>query len=89
VGIHTGVSFVGFVGEDDALDFTAVGDTVNTAARLCKEAAAGEVLVSEAAAAAAEIDTSGLEHRTLELRGREQAVGAWVQPLGAAARTAA
>jgi adenylate cyclase len=89
VGVHTGVSCVGFVGEDDALDFTAVGDTVNTAAPLCKAAGPGEVLVSEAAAAAAEIDTSGLEHRTLEIRGREQAVGAWVQPLGAAAVIAA
>jgi adenylate cyclase len=89
VGIHTGVSYVGFVGEDDALDFTAVGDTVNTAARLCKAAGPGEVLVSESAAAAAEIDTSGLEHRLLEIRGREQAVGAWVQPLAAMAETAA
>jgi adenylate cyclase len=89
VGVHTGVSFVGFVGEDDALDFTAVGDTVNTAARLCQEAGPGEVLISEAAAVAAGIDTSGLEHRILELRGREEAVGAWVQPLGAATTTAA
>jgi adenylate cyclase len=89
IGIHTGVSFVGFVGEGDALDFTAVGDTVNTAAHLCKAAATGEVLVSEEAAAAAGIDTSGLEHRLLELRGREQAVGAWVQPLAVTATSAA
>ena len=89
VGVHTGVSYVGFVGEDDALDFTAVGDTVNTAARLCEAAGAGEVLVSEATAAAAALDTSGLEHRVLELRGREQTVGAWVQPVRAAATTAA
>jgi hypothetical protein len=47
------------------------------------------VLVSEEAAAAAAIDTSALEHRLLELRGREQAVGAWVQPLRTAATTAA
>jgi adenylate cyclase len=89
IGVHTGVSYVGFVGEDDALDFTAVGDTVNTAARLCKAAGPGEALVSEAAAAAASLDTSRLEHRILELRGREETVGAWVQALGAAAVTAA
>jgi adenylate cyclase len=89
VGIHTGVSFVGFVGEGDALDFTAVGDTINTAARLCETAGPGEVLISEEAAAAAAIDTSGLEHRLLEIRGREQTVGAWVQPLAATATTAA
>jgi adenylate cyclase len=89
VGVHTGTSYVGFVGEDDALDFTAVGDTVNTASRLCKAAAAGEVLISETTAAAAAVDTSGLEHRVLELRGREQSIEAWVQPFAAAAASAA
>lgn len=84
VGVHSGVSYVGFVGEDDALDFTAVGDTVNTAARLSGAAGAGEVLVSDEAAAAGGLDTDGLEHRELELRGREQTVGAWVRPLAVA-----
>jgi class 3 adenylate cyclase len=51
--VHTGVSYVGFVGEDDALDFTAVGDTVNTAAHLCEAAGPEELLVSEAATTAA------------------------------------
>ena len=81
IGVHSGVSYVGFVGEDDALDFTAVGDTVNTAARLSKAAGAGEVLVSDETATAGALDTEGLEHRVLELRGREQTVGAWVRPL--------
>jgi adenylate cyclase len=78
VAVHTGTSFVGSVGEGDACDFTAVGDTVNTAARLDGLAGAGEILVSESAAAAASLDTSGLERRSLELRGREQGVDAWV-----------
>jgi adenylate cyclase len=78
VGIHTGVSFVGTVGEDDARDFTALGDTVNTASRLTALAAPGEALVSDATATAAQLDTSGLEHRRLALRGRQQAVEAWV-----------
>jgi adenylate cyclase len=41
-GVHTGKSFVGTVGEGDARDFTALGDTVNTAARLAGLAGAGE-----------------------------------------------
>ena len=77
-GVHTGKSFVGTVGEGDARDFTALGDTVNTAARLTGLAAAGEILVSAEAAAAGGLDTTGLERRTLELRGREQSVDAWV-----------
>ena len=32
VGIHTGLSYVGYIAEGDAVDFTAVGDSVNTAA---------------------------------------------------------
>jgi adenylate cyclase len=79
IGVHTGASYVGTVGEGDALDFTAVGDTVNTAARLRAEAGIGEVLISDAAAKAAELETSGLERRTLVLRGREQSVEAWVE----------
>jgi adenylate cyclase len=85
VGVHTGISFVGYVGEGDALDFTAVGDTVNTAARLTAAAATGELLVSASTARAAGLETSGLERCTLELRGREEAVEAWVEALARAA----
>lgn len=77
-GVHTGTSFVGSVGEGDARDFTALGDTVNAASRLTGLAGAGELLISADAAAAAGLDTSGLERRTLELRGRDQALEAWV-----------
>jgi adenylate cyclase len=77
-GVHTGKSFVGTVGEGDARDFTALGDTVNTAARLTGLAGAGEILVSAAAATAGDLETTALEFRTLELRGRQQSVEAWV-----------
>lgn len=76
--VHTGRSFVGAVGEGDARDFTALGDTVNTTARLNGLAGGGEILVSAEAAAAGKLETAGLERRTLELRGRDQAVDAWV-----------
>jgi adenylate cyclase len=78
IGIHTGVAFVGTVGEGDAVDFTALGDTVNAASRISGMAGAGELLVSEMTAEAAGLDRTGLERRTLELRGREQPVDVWV-----------
>jgi adenylate cyclase len=78
VGVHAGRCFVGTVGERDAFDFTALGDPVNAAARLTSEAGSGEVLISAEAAAAGGLETAGLESRTLELRGREQSVDAWV-----------
>lgn len=77
-GVHTGTSFVGSVGEGDARDFTALGDTVNTTARLTGLAQPGEILISAEAASAGGLETAGLERRTLELRGRDQSVDAWV-----------
>jgi adenylate cyclase len=85
VGVHTGTSFVGSVGEGDARDFTALGDTVNAAARLSALAGAGEILISDDAATSAALDTAGLERRTLELRGREEALDAWVSSAAATA----
>jgi adenylate cyclase len=82
VGVHTGRSFVGAVGEGDIRDFTALGDTVNTAARLSGLAGAGEILISAEAATAGGLETTVLERRTLELRGRDQNVDAWVATAG-------
>ena len=72
---------MGSVGEGDAQDFTALGDSVNTAARLAASAATGEILVSDAAAVAAGLETRDLESRTLDLRGRSETLDAWVVTL--------
>jgi adenylate cyclase len=54
-------------------DFTALGDAVNTTARLASAADAGEILVTQAAADAAGFG-AGSERRRLELRGRAEPV---------------
>lgn len=73
--IHTGVAFVGATGPPGAVDdFTALGDAVNTTARLASAATAGEVLVSTAATGAAATPTDGSERRTLEIRGRTEPI---------------
>ena len=84
VGVHSGLAYVGVLGtEGGHLDFTGVGDTVNTAARLGSVAEAGELLVSLAAAEAATLDATGLERRTLELKGREELIDVVVIKIGA------
>ena len=79
IGVHTGPAYVGVVGDEDStMDFTALGDSVNTTARLASQAGAGEILVSDAACAAAGLDTKQLEHRQLELKGKSEPFGVHV-----------
>ena len=47
VGVNCGPAVVGNVGCDFRMDFTAIGDTVNTAARLEANAKKGQVLISD------------------------------------------
>lgn len=69
-GVHAGRAWFGTVGEGTHVELTAVGDTVNVAARLAAQAKAGEVLVSADAATAAGLDAA-LPRRSLALKGRE------------------
>jgi len=71
-GLHSGLAYVGSIGSSDAIsDFTALGDTVNTTARLASLASPGELLVSVVAAVAAGFESAGLMPQTVEVRGRE------------------
>jgi adenylate cyclase len=69
-GVHSGEAFVGNVGGAERIDFTALGDTVNVAARLGALAGPGELLVSREA-----WDRAGLgvppSEREVEITGRE------------------
>ena len=47
VGVHFGEAILGTVGSDERREYTAIGDTVNFASRLCSVAKAGQVRVSE------------------------------------------
>ena len=77
-GVATGEVFMGNVGEGAVRDFTVIGDTVNTAARLQEAAGPGEVLVTENTYHAVSDRFADSEHRTLELKGKEAPVVAHV-----------
>jgi adenylate cyclase len=82
--VHLGEAYVGTTGPEGAVnDFTALGDAVNTTARLSQEAAAGELLVSILAAEAAGLDTAGRERRRIDLRGRTAPMEVVSFPTGA------
>ncbi|MBN2358314.1 MAG: GAF domain-containing protein, partial [Deltaproteobacteria bacterium] len=49
IGVASGPVVAGLVGAPRRLEFTAVGDAVNVASRLCALAAAGEILAAEGA----------------------------------------
>ena len=80
VGVASGPVTVGVVGGESRLEYAAVGQAVNLAARLCAQASAGEILLDPATAALAE-DSSvdGFSALApLTLKGFPQAVAALV-----------
>lgn len=86
IGVHAGPAFVGNVGGQGVTDFTALGDTVNAAARLQAEARAGEVVLSEAVYPWIAQRYPQLPVRLLTLRGREEPMSARVLEVAATNR---
>ena len=75
IGVHAGVAYFGAMGSTEGVvDISAIGEEVNTAARIASKAGTGEILISEPALAQAGLDASGFESRRLELKGISEQV---------------
>jgi adenylate cyclase len=77
IGINTGNAIAGNIGSPRRLDYTVVGDAVNTAQRLMANAAGGQILISESTAkklgkTGKSIDLERLPE--LKVKGRSEAV---------------
>ena len=77
IGINTGNAIAGNIGSPRRLDYTVVGDAVNTAQRLMANAAGGQILISESTArklgkTGKTIDLERLPE--LKVKGRSEAV---------------
>jgi adenylate cyclase len=81
IGLDYGVAFVGNVGSEEVKDFTAIGDVVNTAARLQAKADAGEIVMSERVHSVVNRPYDNEWPIDLELRGKTEPVRAWVVQL--------
>lgn len=74
IAVNAGVAFVGNVGTGYVVDFTALGDAVNTGARLQSEAAPGDVVFLDEVYDLVAADHPGGIRKRVEVRGRDEPV---------------
>jgi adenylate cyclase len=78
VGLDFGLAFVGNVGSGEVKDFTALGDVVNTAARLQGEAKSGQIVISDRVFQEVAERYPDAHRVELELKGKSEPVAAHV-----------
>jgi len=74
IGVNTGMAVVGYMGSADRHEFTAIGDSVNIASRLCSIAKGGEVLAADTTIAKAGKGFRAEALAAQAVKGKEKAV---------------
>lgn len=74
IGINTGYAVVGNIGSKARMDYTAIGDTVNTAARLESNSKPGQILLSESTYERVKDRIQATSLGEIKVKGKEQGV---------------
>jgi class 3 adenylate cyclase/PAS domain-containing protein len=77
IGVHTGPAVLGLIGTESRVEYTAMGDSVNTAKRLQENAASGQILFSRRAIEPI-LHLVEAEHaQPLQVLGKREAIEVW------------
>ena len=74
IGLNFGEAFAGNIGSERRLEYTVIGDTVNTASRLCNAAEPGDILLTESFHDALAVAPAMSQMPPLVLKGKTQPV---------------
>lgn len=72
IGLHVGPLIHGNIGSEKMLQFTCIGDTVNTAARLCSAAGENQIVISQALKDRLENQARTAELGPMQLKGKKK-----------------
>jgi PAS domain S-box-containing protein len=77
VGIHSGLAVLGWIGNEKRLEYTALGDSVNTAKRIQESAGMNQILITREVYEQVKHRIRAVPLPALRLRGKMQPVEIW------------